>query len=62
MDRAADFLTKDRVDETMLLDSAQSCKGRRAYDCAEVIAAAIEVFDLGWGARNSPPESALEAR
>jgi hypothetical protein len=52
VDRAADLGPEDRVDAAVLLDPAEPRELRGDDGGAEVIAAAVEVDDLGAGARD----------
>jgi hypothetical protein len=52
VDRAADVGPEDRVHAAMLLDPAQPGELRGDNGGAEMIAAAVEVDDIGPGARN----------
>jgi iron-sulfur cluster assembly protein len=47
VDRAAHLVAEDVVDEAVLLDAALAGKGGRGHGGVEVVAAAVEVYDLG---------------
>ena len=49
MDRAADLVAEDVIDEPVLLEPREAGEGLGDYGGAEVVAAAGEVVDLGPG-------------
>src|SRR5271169_5398801 len=59
MDGAADLGAEYLIDETVLLDAAAPLEGGRRDRCAEVVAAAGVVLDVGLGSGNGGLDALL---
>jgi hypothetical protein len=60
VDRAADLGTEDLIHEPVLLDARAARERRRRDGCAEVVAAACVVLDLGARPRDRVLDALLD--
>ena len=60
MDRPADLLAEDAVDESVLLDPREAGEGAGAHDRPEMVAPAGVVLDIDQSARNGRLDALLD--